>query len=142
MDRLSKEHRSWNMSKIRGKNTLPEKAVRSLLHQLGYRFRIHRQDLPGSPDIVLPRFRAIIFVHGCFWHRHPGCKYAYAPKSRIDFWLRKFDDNIRRDKQSLQSLRRLGWRVLVVWECQTIDQKTLAKRLNRFLSSTLSNHAA
>lgn len=142
MDRLSKEHRSWNMSKIRGKNTLPEKAVRSLLHQLGYRFRIHRQDLPGSPDIVLPRFRAIIFVHGCFWHRHPGCKYAYTPKSRIDFWLRKFDDNIRRDKQSLQSLRRLGWRVLVVWECQTIDQKTLAKRLNRFLSSTLSNHAA
>ncbi|HEY0980807.1 very short patch repair endonuclease, partial [Schlesneria sp.] len=85
-DRITKSHRSWNMSRIRSKDTSPELQVRSLLHGLGYRFRIHRIDLPGKPDIVLPRYRVAVLVHGCFWHRHPGCKYAYTPKSRIQFW--------------------------------------------------------
>lgn len=133
MDRISREHRSWNMSRIRGKHTLPEKTVRSLLHRLGFRFRLHKKDFPGKPDIVLPRFQAVIFVHGCYWHRHSGCRYAYTPKSRIEFWERKFAGNIKRDKRSVRSLRRLGWRVLVVWECQLSDEKMLAKRLTRFL---------
>jgi DNA mismatch endonuclease (patch repair protein) len=134
MDRLSKEHRSWNMSRIRGKDTSPEKTVRSILHRLGYRFRIHRKDLPGKPDIILPRFQAVIFVHGCYWHRHKGCKYAYTSKTRIEFWRRKFDENVERDKRALESLQNQGWRVLVVWECQTSDEKAVANRLKRFLT--------
>lgn len=134
MDRLSKEHRSWNMSQIRDSDTNPEKTVRSILHKLGYRFRLHRKNLPGRPDIVLPRFQTVIFVHGCYWHRHKGCKYVYAPKTRIEFWQRKFDENIARDKRTLESLRNQGWRVLVIWECQVTDKKSLANRLNRFLS--------
>lgn len=134
MDRLSKEHRSWNMSQIRDRDTKPEKTVRSILHKLGYRFRLHRKNLPGRPDIVLPRFQTVIFVHGCYWHRHKGCKYVYAPKTRIEFWQRKFDENIARDKRTLESLRNQGWRVLVIWECQVTDKKSLANRLNRFLS--------
>lgn len=133
MDRLSKEHRSWNMSRIRGKDTSPEKTVRSLLHRLGYRFRLHCKDLPGQPDIVLPRFQAVIFVHGCYWHRHRGCRYAYTPKTRIEFWQRKFDENVERDELTLKSLRKIDWRVFVVWECQISNEKTLAKRLIRFL---------
>jgi len=133
MDRLSLDHRSWNMSRIMGKNTLPEKSVRSLLHSLGYRFRLHRKNLPGRPDVVLPRFQAAIFVHGCFWHRHERCKYAYTPKTRVEFWQRKFDENVARDKSALNSLQKRGWRVLVLWECQISDKKALAKRLIRFL---------
>jgi DNA mismatch endonuclease (patch repair protein) len=133
MDRLSKKHRSWNMSRIRDRDTAPEKTVRSMLHRLGYRFRLRRKDLPGRPDIVLPRFRAVIFVHGCFWHRHRGCKFAYMPKSRVEFWGKKFAGNVERDKQTGQSLRKMGWRVMVVWECQTGNENTLAMRLTRFL---------
>lgn len=136
MDRLSKEHRSWNMSRIRGKDTSPEKTVRSLLHRLGYRFRLHCKDLPGQPDIVLPRFQAVIFVHGCYWHRHKGCRYAYTPKTRIEFWQRKFDENVERDERTLKSLRKIGWHVLVVWECQISNEKTLANRLIRFLAES------
>jgi DNA mismatch endonuclease, patch repair protein len=136
MDRLSKEHRSWNMSRIRGKDTSPEKTVRSLLHRLGYRFRLHRRNLPGRPDIVLQRFRAVIFVHGCYWHRHKGCKYAYTPKTRIEFWQRKFDENVERDRRTLKSLRKRGWHVLAVWECQISNETTLAKRLVRFLAES------
>src|SRR3989338_7179007 len=101
MDTLSPEKRSWNMSRIRGENTKPELAVRSMLHRMGYRFRISDKTLPGKPDIVLPKYRTAIFVHGCFWHRHQGCKYTYTPKSRLDFWSRKFEGNVMRDKNNV-----------------------------------------
>jgi DNA mismatch endonuclease (patch repair protein) len=118
MDRLTKEKRSWNMSRIRSKNTKPEKRLRSLLHRVGYRFRINVKRLPGSPDIALPKYRTIIFVHGCFWHRHAGCKYAYTPKSRIEFWENKFRNTIERDQKKANALEASGWQVLVVWECE------------------------
>ncbi len=132
-DRISREHRSWNMSRIRGADTKPERVVRSLLHRMGYRFRLHRRDLPGTPDIVLPKYRAAIFVHGCFWHRHPRCKYAYKPKSRVAFWTKKFEENISRDKRKKRQLRMLGWRVLVVWECHVNDEERLSCRLRNYL---------
>lgn len=122
------------MSRIRGRDTKPELAVRSILHRLGYRFRLHRNDLPGRPDLVLPRFGMVIFVHGCFWHRHAGCKFAYTPKSRLHFWLSKFEENIARDRRSVLQLRKLGWKALVVWECELRDPDRLAKRLNNALS--------
>lgn len=134
MDRISREHRRWNMSRIRGRDTKPEIAVRSLLHRMGYRFRLHRADLPGRPDIVLPKYRAVIFVHGCFWHRHTGCRFAYTPKSRRKFWQQKFQGNRRRDRRSTTALARLGWRVLVIWECETRGAKTLAVRMRRELT--------
>lgn len=131
MDRLSKNHRSWNMSRIRGSDTKPEVAVRSILHRLGYRFRLHRRDLPGKPDIVLPRHRVVVFVHGCFWHRHRRCKYAYQPKSNRSFWLEKFAGTLRRDRISAKALRRTGWTVLIVWECEVRDDARLSRRLRR-----------
>ena len=137
MDRLSREHRSWNMSRIRGKDTKPERQVRSLLHAMGYRFRLHRKDLPGRPDIVLPRYRTVIFIHGCFWHRHADCKYAYVPKSRIDFWEKKFSENIERDRASEEKLCELGWHVLVVWECELRNPDSLTRRLNDDLQYAL-----
>jgi DNA mismatch endonuclease, patch repair protein len=118
MDTLSPEKRSWNMSRIRGKNTKPELAFRSVLHRLGYRFRLADKTLPGKPDIVLPKYRAVVFVHGCFWHRHPGCKYAYTPKSRCEFWIQKFDANVLRDETNLSHLKKAGWLPIVVWECE------------------------
>ena len=120
-DRLSKEKRGWNMSRIRSKDTKPELLVRSLLHRMGYRFRLHRKDLPGCPDIVLPKYKTVIFVHGCYWHRHKGCKYAYTPKSRIEFWQKKFQGNIERDRKHQRDLKKLGWKVLIIWECEIID---------------------
>jgi DNA mismatch endonuclease (patch repair protein) len=135
-DRLTPERRSWNMSRIKGRNTRPEKLVRSLLHSMGYRFRLHATKLPGRPDVLLPKYNTAIFVHGCYWHRHQGCTYAYTPKTRVDFWQRKFDENVGRDKQTLKSLRKLGWRVLVVWECQITNHKMLATRLSRFLEKS------
>ena len=130
MDRISKEHRSWNMSRIRGKDTAPELTVRSLLHRLGYRFRLHPKDLPGKPDIVLPKYQTVIFVHGCYWHRHKKCRYAYTPKTRIDFWKKKFEENVKRDTLTRKRLRELGWRIIIVWECQIRDLEALAKRLS------------
>ena len=130
-DRLTKERRSWNMSRIRGSNTKPELIVRSVLHQMGYRFRLHRRDLPGSPDIVLPRHRLVIFVHGCFWHRHQGCRFAYTPKSRTTFWIKKFQDNVDRDKRVTEELHAMGWRVVVVWECETRNIENLKNRLSQ-----------
>jgi len=121
MDRISKEHRSWNMSRIKGKNTKPEIIVRKMLHRMGYRFRIHRKDLPGRPDIVLPKHKTVIFVHGCFWHRHKDCKYAYNPKSRVEFWQKKFRDNVNRFKTVEKSLKKNNWRVIVIWECEIKD---------------------
>jgi len=135
MDRISREHRRWNMSRIRGRDTKPEKVVRSLLHRMGYRFRLHHGDLPGRPDIVLPKYRTVVFVHGCFWHRHRNCQYAYTPKSRTEFWTKKFEYNVRRDQRARRQLNRLGWRVITVWECQTHDLPRLADRLHRAMQS-------
>ena len=129
MDRLTPEHRSWNMSRIKGRDTAPELAVRSVLHRLGFRFRLHRRDLPGRPDIVLVRLRTVIFVHGCFWHQHEGCRFAYKPKSNAAFWLSKLAANVARDRINVRELKALGWTVLTVWECQTSDLSTLAARL-------------
>ena len=131
MDIISKEKRSWNMSRIRGKDTKPEIRVRSMLHRMGYRFRLHRKDLPGEPDIVLPKYKTVIFVHGCFWHRHKGCKYAYTPKSRVKFWKDKFAETVKRDKQHLKQLKENGWEVFIVWECETKDMDKLKKIMNK-----------
>jgi DNA mismatch endonuclease (patch repair protein) len=133
MDRLSPEHRSWNMSRITGRDTKPEIAVRSILHRLGYRFRLHRHDLPGRPDIVLPRHQTAIFVHGCFWHQHSGCRLTYQPKTNVDFWNQKLTANVARDRANTRKLRSLGWRVLTIWECQASDTDGLAHRLHRAL---------
>lgn len=117
-DTLTIAERSLLMAKIKGKNTRPEIAVRSLLHRAGYRFRTHVASLPGKPDIVLPRYRTVVFVHGCFWHRHKGCKAATTPKSHRKFWSDKFDRNVSNDRKHQRQLRRLGWKVVTVWECQ------------------------
>ncbi|MCA0851353.1 very short patch repair endonuclease [Salipiger thiooxidans] len=117
-DRISKERRSWNMSQIRGKDTKPEILLRSLLHRRGFRFRLHAPGLPGTPDIVLPKYRTVIFVHGCFWHRHEGCSNATMPKTRTDFWTEKFRRTVERDQEKQAQLERAGWRVLTVWECE------------------------
>ena len=134
MDNLTKEKRSWNMSRIGGKNTKPEIVVRSILHRCGFRFRIHRKDLPGKPDIVLPKHKAVIFVHGCFWHRHEGCKFAYNPKSRLSFWHEKFATTIERDREHVRRLNEMGWRVEVIWECELKDEEKLRERLVKFLA--------
>lgn len=118
VDTLTQEKRSWNMSRITGRNTKPEILLRSLLHREGFRFRLHDKRLPGKPDIVLPRHRTVIFVNGCFWHRHNNCEYAYTPKSRKEFWLNKFQGTVQRDQEKQKMLADLGWQVLVVWECE------------------------
>ena len=135
MDTISPERRSWNMSRIRGRNTRPEMLVRSLLHSLGYRFRLNRKDIPGKPDIVLPKYRTAIFVHGCFWHRHKDCVLAYEPKSNSEFWRKKFARNIERDAEVFMALRVVGWRQLIIWECDTRDPIKLATKLRRLLRS-------
>src|SRR3990167_6864482 len=135
MDTLSREKRSWNMSRIRSRDTIPEKTVRSVLRRLRYRIQLHAKDLPGRPDIVLPRRKTVVFVHGCFWHRHSRCRFAYSPKTRRTFWLRKLTENRNRDARARRHLRKLGWKVITVWECQTDDMKTLTIRLKRLLSS-------
>lgn len=122
------------MQAIRGKDTKPEVVVRSLVHRMGYRFRLHRRDLPGTPDIVLTRHRKVIFVHGCFWHMH-RCKYGrVVPKTNADFWRTKRQANADRDRRSMRRLRKEGWRILIVWECQTRDSGKLIERLSGFLA--------
>ena len=128
------EQRSRNMSAIKSKNTKPEITVRKLLHSMGYRFRLHKKDLPGSPDIVLPKYKTVIFVHGCFWHRHQNCKYASNPKTRREFWEKKFKENIERDKKTQKKLKNLGLKTKIVWECEIKKQDKLIKKLEDFLN--------
>jgi len=109
--------RSFNMSRIRGRDTKPEKVLRSLLHQAGLRFRKHVTSLPGKPDIVLPKYKAVVLVHGCYWHRHPGCRFATTPATNTSFWTEKFAGTVERDGRAEEALRALGWRVFTVWEC-------------------------
>ncbi len=120
------------MRSVASKNTRPELIVRRTLHAMGYRFRLHRKDLPGKPDIVLPKYRKVIFVHGCFWHAH-GCSKGQPPKSRLDYWLPKLDQNVERDRTKKEHLESLGWRALVIWQCETKDTAALASRLQAFV---------
>lgn len=131
--------RSENMSRIRGKDTKPELAVRKLVHGLGYRFRLHRRDLPGSPDLVFPGRRAAIFVHGCFWHRHAGCANCSTPTTRPEFWKDKFAKNVERDGRAVADLERLGWRVMIVWECETVSEQYVQARVSQFLNAQRSD---
>jgi DNA mismatch endonuclease (patch repair protein) len=118
VDRLSPEHRSWNMSRILGKDTSPERLLRSMLHKAGYRFRLHTAKLPGRPDIVLKKYATVIFVNGCYWHRHPRCKKATTPSTRTEFWQSKFQETVARDARKTTELVAHGWRVITVWECE------------------------
>lgn len=118
MDSLTKEKRSWNMSRIRSNDTTPELVVRSFLFRHGFRFRLHVKSLPGHPDIVLPKYKTVIEVRGCFWHRHPGCRQATMPSSNVEFWQKKFKRNVDRDKKTEKLLNELGWNLIVVWECE------------------------
>ncbi|WP_447903554.1 very short patch repair endonuclease [Pseudomonas serbica] len=137
-DIVSPEHRSKIMSMIKGKNTRPEMVVRSVCHEMGLRYRLHRKDLPGKPDMVFPKYRLCLFVHGCFWHRHPGCKYAYTPKSRLDFWLPKLAKNAERDTDAQQTLRALGWRVAIIWECHTKNREQLRTEIRKIFGLSAS----
>ncbi|MBR2557795.1 MAG: DNA mismatch endonuclease Vsr [Methanobrevibacter sp.] len=123
VDKVSKEIRSYNMSRIRSKDTKPEILVRSYLFSRGLRFRKNDKRYPGSPDIVLPKYNTIVFVHGCFWHLHDGCKYARMPKSNVDFWKKKLYGNKERDERNLKELREMGWKVITVWECELKKDK-------------------
>ena len=128
-DAVSKAVRSQIMSNVPQRNTSPERLVRSFLHRLGYRFRLHRRDLPGSPDIVLPKHRIAIFVHGCFWHQHRGCRKSRRPASNTDYWNPKLDAIVLRDKKKIRELKALGWQVIVVWQCEAQNIKSLSRKL-------------
>ncbi|UFW76037.1 very short patch repair endonuclease [Bradyrhizobium sp. WU425] len=121
------------MSRIGPKNSRPEMVVRRIAHRLGYRFRLHRRDLPGTPDVVFPALKRVIFVHGCFWHRHRNCSRTTSPKTRARFWAEKFATNIARDKRNVRLLRQSGWQILVIWECETLDPDRVTKLLVAFL---------
>jgi DNA mismatch endonuclease (patch repair protein) len=133
MDHLSVEGRSRQMSLVKSKNTGPELAVRKVVFSMGYRYRIHGAGLPGKPDLVFVRRKKAVFVHGCFWHRHHGCKKATTPSSNTEYWLPKFDRTVERDRQALNALHERGWRALVVWECELKDMGALADKLRAFL---------
>lgn len=132
-DPLTPTQRSAHMARIRKADTKPELVVRRLAHALGYRFRLHRRDLPGTPDLVFPRLRKVILVHGCFWHQHPGCRLARLPKSRPEYWLPKLERNQTRDRDNAAALAAAGWHVAVIWECETKDRAALEARLTSFL---------
>lgn len=133
MDVFTPEKRSEIMSKVKGRDTKPEIRVRKLLHAMGYRFRLHRRDLPGKPDIVLPKYKKVVLVHGCFWHGHRGCKRATMPKTRTEFWREKIDKNKERDRKCGRQLRAKGFRTLTVWECETKNPEKLTKKLETFI---------
>lgn len=129
----SPQVRSYNMSMIKGKNTKPEIMVRKFLHSKGFRFRLHKKDLPGKPDIVLPKYRTVIFIHGCFWHGHKNCKYFVVPKTRTKWWLNKINGNIMNDKSKIRLLKNDKWNVIIIWECQ-LKPKKLTKTLDKLIS--------
>lgn len=135
-DIISPERRSANMRAIKGRDTAPELVVRQVAHSLGYRFRLHGRGLPGRPDLVFARRRKVVFVHGCFWHGHPGCRFAYRPKTRAEWWAAKIDGNRTRDKRIIADLKRARWSTLIVWECECDDRARLAESLKRFLGET------
>ena len=135
MDKLSPERRSANMARIRSQNTSPELTLRKLIHGLGYRFRLHRNDLPGKPDLVFPSRKKVIFVHGCFWHQHSECRDGRVPGSRLEYWGPKLRRNQERDALAQSSLKVQGWRCLVVWECELKDFTAALKRVKRFLGA-------
>ena len=139
MDRITPEHRSWNMSRIRGKDTKIEVLVRSWLFAQGFRFRKNDKRFPGHPDVVLPKYRTVIFINGCFWHRHEGCKYATTPKSNTEFWLAKFERNIENDRKHEKELTEMGWNVITVWECEIKDD--FEKTMDRVEEEIRSNFA-
>ena len=134
MDRFSPQERSRVMSRVRGKDTLPELIVRRAAYSLGFRYRLHRKDLPGSPDIVFPKLRTVIFVHGCFWHRHPGCGRASVPQSRTEFWQSTLARNVERDRAARTTLEQMGWQVAVIWECETKNLDAVKRMLHQILS--------
>ena len=137
-DVVDKATRSQMMAGIRGKNTKPERVIRAALHSAGFRYRVHVTDLPGTPDLVFPKYKAVILVHGCFWHRHSGCWWETTPSSNAEFWLAKFEGNVQRDNRNLADLERLGWRVAVVWECalRLLSAELLADSLREWLASS------
>ena len=132
-DRLSRKRRSRNMSRIRSKDTFPELRVRSVIHRAGYRYRLHVSEMPGKPDIVMPRYQTVIFVDGCFWHQHPNCRRATMPKTNVAYWQPKLERNVARDRKVRIALRRTGWTPLTIWECQTKDDNTLSDILAAML---------
>lgn len=133
-DHVSPEKRSLIMRAVHSKDTKPELAVRRIVHGLGYRYRLYDTTLPGKPDLVFPSRRKVVFVHGCFWHRHKGCRYATSPKTRPDFWNDKFCANVQRDRHTMKALKGLGWAVMTVWQCQLKNPAKLGGRLNEFLA--------
>jgi len=138
-DKLSRTRRSWNMSRIRSRDTKPEVAVRRVLYKLGHTFRLHRHDLPGKPDIVLPKYRVAIFVHGCFWHQHTGCVDCSNPKTNAKYWRPKLSANVQRDRKYRRRLRQVNWTPIVIWECQTQRAEQLRVRLERKLNSKIDS---
>jgi DNA mismatch endonuclease (patch repair protein) len=137
MDIFSEEQRSYVMRSVGSKDTKPERIVRSFLHRNGFRFRLHAKNLPGKPDLVLPRYRAVVFVNGCFWHRHKGCKRTTTPKTREKFWTNKFKKNVARDKRNYRQLMEMGWESIIIWECELRNLDVQAKTL-RALASELA----
>jgi DNA mismatch endonuclease (patch repair protein) len=136
VDRLTPTRRSALMARVRSRDTGPELFVRRVAHRLGYRFRLHQRDLPGTPDLVFPRLRSVIFVHGCFWHRHRNCKKSSTPGTRVAFWMEKFSRNIKRDAAARRALWRNGWRVLTIWECQLKRPVSIESKIAKFLASS------
>ncbi len=140
-DVFSEERRSYVMRCVPSKNSKPERIVRSYLHLNGFRFRLHCHKLPGKPDVVLPKRRSVVFVHGCFWHRHDGCKYATMPSTRVDFWKEKFFRTQKRDKEQTSELMKLGWKVYVLWECEIKNSLKRRARLERLLHQLSSENS-
>jgi DNA mismatch endonuclease (patch repair protein) len=131
----TKEQRSFNMSQIKSKNTKPEMLVRRFLHASGFRYKLHDKTLPGKPDIVLPKYKTVIFIHGCFWHGHKDCKYFVVPKTRTEWWLNKINSNIANDEKAITALKKEGWKIIMLWECNlkpSTTQKTLYSLLKKF----------
>ena len=138
MDRFTLEKRSWNMSRIKSKDTTPERIVRSFLHRNGFQFRLHVKDLPSKPDIVLPKYKTAIEVRGCYWHRREGCKDATVPSTNTEFWQNKFAENVARDKKTELELKALGWNVIIIWECEVEKNLFQANLTNKIISGDIN----